>query len=152
MSDDRLLDTDTNKRSLPQSIWTTALFTGPSLFSTKIALLTYYRRLFIVNQTWIRVFWWINLVFATILGIGTTLFYIFQCTPVDYYWKRGNPTAGVTGHCADSGSLAEVAIPQILSMASDFFILLLPIVTILGLKMNMKRKLGLMAVFSVGFV
>ncbi|KAJ5288970.1 hypothetical protein N7478_002000 [Penicillium angulare] len=134
------------------SIWVTALFTGPSLFSTKIALLTYYRRLFIVNQTWIRIFWWINLVFATMWGIGSTLFYIFQCSPVEYYWARGNPNSGATGHCADSGSLAAVATPQILSMVSDFFILLLPILTILGLKMDMKRRLGLMAVFSVGFV
>ncbi|KAJ6005141.1 hypothetical protein N7540_012940 [Penicillium herquei] len=139
-----------NLVSVFASIWVTALFNGPSIFATKVALLAYYRRLFIVNQTWLKITWWINLVFATLLCIGTILFYILQCSPVNWYWERVNAYTKETGTCVEP--LGDIGAPLVLSMVSDLAILLLPIITVITLKMDLKRKLGLTAVFSVGFV
>lgn len=38
-------------------VWLTAAFNGPSMLATKIALLLWYQRLFIVQQLWLRMFW-----------------------------------------------------------------------------------------------
>ncbi|KAJ5993048.1 hypothetical protein N7451_008772 [Penicillium sp. IBT 35674x] len=133
------------------SIWVTALFNGPSVFATKVALLLYYRRLFIVHQTWLKLIWWINFIFTSMLCLGITLFYILQCRPINWYWERANPySTEKHGTCVASVNL--IGIPLILSTISELSILFLPIMTILGLNMDMKRRVGVAAVFSVGFI
>ncbi|KAJ5591914.1 uncharacterized protein N7459_002283 [Penicillium hispanicum] len=132
-------------------IWVTALFNGPSLFATKVALLLYYRRLFVVNQTWLKITWWANLIYVILWALAITLFYILQCSPVNYYWERVNPYSTIQGGSC-TVPLNLIGIPLILSAVSDFSILLLPIITVLGLKLNLQLKLGLTAVFSVGFL
>ena len=147
----RVIYTGSNTMPRYQCIWITALFNGPSLFSTKIALLLYYRRLFLVNQTWLKITWWANLVFVVLWALGITLFYILQCSPVNWYWERLNPSTNIKhGTCVES--LHKIGTPLALSTASDFTILLMPILTVFSLKINTKRKLGLAAVFSVGFL
>jgi hypothetical protein len=131
----------------------TAVFNGPALLATKISLLLYYRRLFLVHQSWLRIAWWFNLVFVVLWGIFCTLYYILQCTPPSYYWERKNPNNTIDdGRCPIPAKLENVAIPLILSAISDFAILLLPILTVLTLQTALIRKLGLAAIFSVGFL
>lgn len=136
-----------------QGVWLTAVFNGPALLATKISLLLYYRRLFLVHQTWLRIAWWFNLVFVVLWGIFCTLYYILQCTPPSYYWERLDPMTKIKdGKCPIPEKLEQVAIPLILSAVSDFTILLLPIFTVFTLQTALARKLGLAAVFSVGFL
>ncbi|KAJ5280914.1 hypothetical protein N7478_006286 [Penicillium angulare] len=75
---------------------------------------------------------------------------VFACSPVNWYWEKVNPNVEGTGTCVVA--VKYIGTPLILSMVSDFFILLLPIMTVLGLQINIKRKLGLTLVFSVGFI
>lgn len=131
-------------------VWLTAAFNGPSMLATKVALLLYYRRLFIVQQIWLRIFWWTNMVYAVLWGIGSTITYVLSCVPVSYYWERFDLQSTVHGSCHNS-TTAD-GLPLILDLVSDVAILVLPIATIATLQMPLARKTGLMIVFSVGFL
>ncbi|PYH78622.1 hypothetical protein BO82DRAFT_394496 [Aspergillus uvarum CBS 121591] len=136
-------------RNIFLSFWITAVFNGPSLFATKLALLLYYRRLFIINQRWIRIAWWANLIYVTLWVAGSTIFYILQCLPASYYWERVDPHSTIThGSCPHSTNV--IGVPLILNILSDVTILLLPVITVTTLQMRLIRKIGLAAVFSVG--
>lgn len=131
-------------------MWLTATFNGPSMLATKIALLLYYRRLFIVQQIWLRIFWWTNVVYVVLWGIGSTITYMLSCVPASYYWERFNPESTMHGSCRNTTNADGV--PLILDLISDVAILALPIATIATLQMPLARKAGLIIVFSVGFL
>lgn len=57
----------------------------------------------------------------------------------------------VTGQC-NSAKPVLVALPLIFGLASDFAILLLPVVTLARLRMQTSRKLGLTVIFSPGLL
>ncbi|THC92137.1 hypothetical protein EYZ11_008382 [Aspergillus tanneri] len=128
-------------------VWLTASFNGPSMLGTKVALLLYYRRLFIVQQLGMRIFWWANLAYVILWAIGSTLSYILSCVPASYYWERFNPDSTMKGTCHNS-TTAD-AVPLILDLVSDIAIMILPIATIATLQMPLARKAGLMIVFSL---
>ncbi|RAL13190.1 uncharacterized protein BO97DRAFT_413641 [Aspergillus homomorphus CBS 101889] len=131
-------------------VWLTATFNGPSMLATKVALLLYYRRLFIVQQIWLRIFWWTNMVYVVLWAIGSTISYMLSCVPASYYWERFDPQSTMHGTCRNT-TTAD-ALPLILDLVSDVAILVLPIATIATLQMPLARKTGLMIVFSVGFI
>ncbi|MCJ1405216.1 hypothetical protein MMC11_008443 [Xylographa trunciseda] len=141
--------------SLFQAYYVNAVLTGPTFFGIKLSLLWFYRRTFLVNQKWLRVAWWINVGYIILWTVGCTLFYIAQCIPPDYYWQRVYlllkipPPTPLTGECR-SATPELIALPLILSLASDFGILLLPVVTLARLHMRTSRKLGLIVIFSLG--
>ena len=131
------------------------VFVGPTFTFIKLSLLFFYRRLFLVNQTWLRIAWWANMVYVILWFFGGTGFYIFQCWPVQWYWVRyyeryhDGTWTGETGQC-NATTVAHVAMPLIFSLVSDVALLLLPIATISKLQISLKKKLGLTAIFSVG--
>ena len=138
-------------------MWIPSVFNAPCFLSIKLSLLFFYRRLFLVNQKWLKVFWWLNLVYAILWAIGSGFFYIFQCQPVDFYWLRLYETLGVepsggiqiTGECPGT---SKVAIPLIFNLFSDIALLLLPTVALSKLKSSIRKKIGLLALFSLGLL
>ncbi|EKV06012.1 hypothetical protein PDIG_71830 [Penicillium digitatum PHI26] len=131
-------------------VWLTATFNGPSMLATKIALLLWYRRLFIVQQMWLKIFWWVNVVYIVLWAIGSTISYMFSCVPINYYWERFNPQSTMHGICRNTTNAD--GLPLILDLVSDVVILVLPITTIATLQMPLARKAALMIVFSVGLL
>ena len=137
--------------------WIPAVFNGPCFLTIKLCLLFFYRRLFLVNQKWLRLFWWVNLTYAVLWFVGSTLYYILQCLPVNYYWERFyqrfhvQPPNPVHGEC-NAATTAQVGLPLIFSLISDFALLLLPIVTLARLQMSLRRKASLLALFSLGLL
>ena len=131
------------------------VFSGPTFTFIKLSLLFFYRRLFLVNQKWLRIMWWANLVYVILWFFGTTGFYIFQCWPVQYYWLRYYQRYGVEspnairGQC-NATTVQHVAMPLIFGLVSDVALLLLPIAAILKLQISPKKKVGLAGIFSVG--
>jgi hypothetical protein len=133
------------------------IFTGPTFTAIKLTLLFFYRRLFLVNQKWLRVAWWANLVYVILWFFGATGFYIFQCWPVQWYFMRYykkynvEPPYPIVGQC-NATSTTHVAIPLVFGLFSDVMILILPLATIFRLHMSKKAKIGLTLVFSVGIM
>ena len=132
------------------------VFVGPTFTFIKLSLLFFYRRLFMVNQKWLRIAWWANMVYIILWFFGATGFYMFQCWPVQWYWTRyyqryhaGSSSIAKEGQC-NATTVQHVALPLIFSLISDVALLLLPIAAIWKLHVSLKRKLGLAAIFSVG--
>lgn len=124
----------------------------------KLTLLFFYKRLFLVSNPRLRIFWWANLIYAVLWFFGATGFYLFQCWPVQWYYIRyfakypHLPVPGnMTGQC-DATSVLHVSLPPIFSLVSDISLLLLPIWAISKLRLNKNKKRGLMVVFGIGIV
>lgn len=125
----------------------------PCLLCIKLSLLLFYRRVFLVQQKWLKLALWVNGLCAIAWAIASTTELIFQCDPVDYFWQRfaflyGIYPPGVNGTCLPQ--LIHLASPAIVSTISDVAILILPLFVLWGLKMPTKNKVGLIGLFLVG--
>lgn len=142
---------------LRQYLWIPAVFNGPCFLAIKLCLLFFYRRIFLVHQKWLRIFWWINLVYAVLWFFGSTLYYILQCLPANYYWERlyqrfhVRPPYPIHGEC-NAAKTAQVALPLIFSLISDFALLSIPIVTLARMQMSLRRKIALTGLFLLGLL
>ncbi|KAK6214346.1 hypothetical protein LQW54_004574 [Pestalotiopsis sp. IQ-011] len=123
----------------------------------KMTLLLFYKRLFLCSSTPLRVFWWVNNGYIVLWFFGSASFYIFQCKPVQWYFlqyfarlKKPVP-GGVSGQCNATTTL-NVAMPMIFSLVSDIALLVLPLWAISKLRLERRKRLGLMAVFGIGLV
>ncbi|KAJ8122097.1 hypothetical protein ONZ43_g1618 [Nemania bipapillata] len=125
-----------------------------------MTLLFFYKRLFLVANPQLRIFWWANFVFIVLWFFGATGFYLFQCQPVQYYFTRyyvrfphpeKNDLANLKGEC-DATAVLNVSLPVIFSFISDIALLILPIWAVSTLKVNKAKKRGLLAVFGVGSI
>lgn len=140
-----------------QHVWITMVLMSGFFLCIKMTLLLFYNRLFLCVSTTLRVFWWANVVYVVLCFIGGTGFYLFQCQPVQWYFLQyfsrfGKPVpGGVTGQC-DATTVLHVAMPMIFSLISDVALLILPIWAISRLRLERKKRLGLMAVFGIGLV
>lgn len=139
-------------------IWITMVLMSSFFVCIKMTLLYFYKRLFLVGNTKLRIFWWANFVYIVLWFFGSTAFYLFQCKPVQWYfiqyYKRFPhlPIPGnMNGQC-NATNVLHVSLPLIFSLISDIGLLLLPLSAISQLKLNKSTKRGLMAVFGIGLV
>ena len=139
---------------IEEIIWAYAVMNNVCLFAIKMSILLFYHRLFHV-QHWFRTAWWINVVSAILWLVGSTLFYIFQCTPIDFFWTHlgavtPNPSLYVDpqGYCT-SGA-AKIGAPILVNNLSDVAVLLLPIPVVFGLKTTWTKRVRLILLFSIG--
>jgi hypothetical protein len=108
----------------------------------KLAFLVTYRRIFSPAAIYR---WAINggIIVVTLFYVGSFLWEIFKCKPLAKSW---NPF--LEGTCATE--FVPGGETGIFNVISDVYILLLPIPMIWKLQTNFKRKMQLLAVFSVG--
>ncbi|KAI0378280.1 hypothetical protein F5Y04DRAFT_291085 [Hypomontagnella monticulosa] len=146
----------TNLSNTFRHVWITMVLMGPCFTCIKLTLLFFYKRLFLVSNSKLRIFWWANLIYTVLWFIGATGFYLFQCWPVQWYYVRyfakypHLPVPGnMTGQC-DATSVLHVSLPPIFSLASDIALLILPIWAISKLRLSKTKKRGLMVVFGIG--
>lgn len=132
------------------------IFTGPTFTAIKISLLFFYKRLFLVHQRWLYIAWWINLVYVVLWFIGTTAYYLFQCSKPEWYFLHyykdyHEPIPGKiqSGQC-NAESVTHTSLPIILGLVSDVAILCLPLVAISSLQMNKKKKTAMALLFAIG--
>ncbi|PVH78373.1 hypothetical protein DL98DRAFT_397420, partial [Cadophora sp. DSE1049] len=87
--------------------------------------------------------------FNIALAISVFITVIFQCRPVNFFWERmRDPT--MKGTCVDTGIFYIAT--SALTIFTDLAVLALPFWIFLGLKMPLKVRIALMAVFLLGFV
>ncbi|KAI6084815.1 hypothetical protein F4821DRAFT_165025 [Hypoxylon rubiginosum] len=139
-------------------VWITMVLMSGFFTCIKMTLLFFYKRLFLVGRSGLRIFWWANFVYIVLWFFGATSFYLFQCKPVQWYFIQyferypHLPVPGnMSGQC-DATSVVHVALPLIFSLVSDISLLLLPLWAISKLRLNKNKKRGLMAVFGIGLI
>jgi len=110
----------------------------------KLSLLFFYLRVF--PGTTIRRLIWATIIFDIVFGIVFVFIAIFQCQPIDYFWK--NWDGEHRGKCFDMNAIgwanATISIPL------DFWMLGLPTSQLIHLKLHWKKKIGVGLMFGVG--
>lgn len=109
----------------------------------KCSILALYRRIF--PQRTLHL-----VIYATafvLMGwaIGNSFASIFQCVPVAAQWNTA-----IQGKCTDYG--LQVLISGIINIATDFWVLAIPIPVVLKLNASRSRKAGIIATFLAGGV
>jgi len=118
---------------------------------TKLSILMFYRRItssVISRPLLIAV--WASIIFVAAYGITFILVLIFTCDPVEAYWYRFT-TSWLRTHkykCTDE--LATLMVIITISTAQDFIATLLPMFVVHKLRLPIRQKIALAAVFLVG--
>ena len=76
--------------------------------------------------------------------VATTFVKVWECTPRERIWNKSVP-----GTCIKISSLLNTS--GLFNTITDTMILLVPVKSVWNLHMTMKRKVGVVAVFTVGF-
>ncbi|KAI5840097.1 hypothetical protein DFP73DRAFT_197025 [Morchella snyderi] len=114
----------------------------PILALTKISILVFYYRLSVsgaFRQTVMAL-----IIINVALTVSIFFADFFQCSPINYIWDKSIEG----GKCIDTKAffISSAA----LNIVSDFVVLLLPIPMVWKLKINMKKKIALISLFSLG--
>ena len=88
--------------------------------------------------------------FAVILAysVAYLMFCLFQCHPISLFWNQWDMEHG--GKCA--GNIKVIISHACLNIAADVWIMILPLTQLVRLNMDLKKKLSVGAMFSVGIL
>lgn len=112
----------------------------------KLAFLFFYLRIFPYRTA--RILLWGTVVFTTIYGAVFVLIAAFQCRPVEHVWLKWDGTH--PGKCISINNVSWVN--AAIGIALDFWMLAIPLWHIKHIKLNVKRKIGVAMMFSVGIL
>ncbi|EAW25384.1 uncharacterized protein NFIA_108770 [Aspergillus fischeri NRRL 181] len=117
---------------------------GPLIFITKLSILLLYLRVFAPSfrsKTFfcIHALIWLNLGFY----FADTIVKIFECSPRAKIWDKT-----LKGHCININ--IPIIVTSSINVASDFLILVLPIVSVWRLQMRNSKKWGTSTIFAAG--
>ncbi|CAI6081636.1 unnamed protein product [Clonostachys chloroleuca] len=123
------------------------LFYGLTMMGFKTAILLEWIHIFVPKRTKSFFWWtcWVMIVLNTLFYIGCIIAIQFYCTPIEKNWHRWIP-----GVCRDRRTLDTL--PTIFNLAFDILILVMPQRVIWKLKMDLRRKIGVSIIFSMGLM
>ncbi|AEO69783.1 uncharacterized protein THITE_2120508 [Thermothielavioides terrestris NRRL 8126] len=126
--------------------WITQVSYIPAIILTKITIVCFFMHVFPARG--FHLICYGTLVHCTLFMVSTTIAAILACIPVQYAWSAW--TGSGDGVCFDNNSFwwAHSAI----NIATDLWILALPIPQLLKLQLGKKKKIYLILMFSVGIV
>ena len=118
---------------------------APTILAAKLAILYIYRRVF-VPRRWGIFDWTLRMFMAMLIlfYVATFLVKIWECNPRERIWNRSLP-----GKCVNIASLLNTS--GLFNTLTDIIILLIPVKSVWNLNMTKKRKMGVVAAFTVGF-
>ncbi|KAK9770599.1 hypothetical protein AB5N19_11420 [Seiridium cardinale] len=114
------------------------------VFLTKISICCFYLRVFPKRALRIRVYTVIGLTVASACAFIPIT--IFQCTPIPGAWLKWDGT--YEAECRDV--MVQALWGAIVSIALDVATIMLPMTELWGLKLSLRRKIGVMLMFAVG--
>ncbi|OTB02203.1 hypothetical protein M426DRAFT_13783 [Hypoxylon sp. CI-4A] len=113
----------------------------PAVGITKISVLLMYKRIF--TSPGFRLIAWALVGLSIALTITFTFALIFSCMPIVSRWDYS-----ISYTCVDEVALVTTALAT--DVATDFFVLLLPIHKIWQLQMPLSRKISIVCIFLLG--
>jgi hypothetical protein len=96
--------------------------------------------------------WTIYITVATFMVFSIFYFFLvlFQCSPVDYFWKVHD---GEKGHCINRNIIPAASIANsVISFVADWILGLLPIAILKDLQMNKRTKWSVAGLLSLGLL
>lgn len=119
---------------------------GPAILCTKVSILLLYRRTFSVQKRsrfdrGIRLF----ILLLTLFYITNTFLKIYQCRPRARIWNKSIP-----GTCLNLGNVLTAS--GVFNTSTDLLLLIIPIRVSWNLNTSKKRKMGVVLLFTFGFL
>ncbi len=119
---------------------------GPAIGCTKVSILLLYRRIFSPQKKShfdraIRLF----IVILLLFYVANTFLKIFQCTPRARIWDKRKP-----GTCLNLGNVLTAS--GAFNTLTDILLLLIPVKVSWNLNTSVKRKAGVVLLFTFGFL
>lgn len=108
----------------------------------KISILLFFSRIF--PARWFQLTVRCSIAFLLIHGLVFLLVIVFQCTPISSTWDRSNPDR----KCLNVTAIGYAG--AVLSIVEDLVILVLPIPELVKLQLNIRKKIALGFMFSLG--
>jgi hypothetical protein len=112
-----------------------------TIFTIKVSLLYLYRRIF--PQLWFRRALYAFGAFLVAMTLASLLVSLLQCIPLSKMWEPTKP-----GRCVDYGRFGMAM--ACLNIATDLFLLVLPLPVVWGLQINSQKKWLVSASFVMG--
>lgn len=127
---------------------------APALFFIKLSLLLFYHRIFTTKShaQHVKIAIYVVGIYVTAAYVASQISYIFVCLPIYFWWDTAYVILGLqspsTGKCVN---LVPRAVSlAVINIASDFCILLLPMLGLRSLHLPLRRKITLFFVFALG--
>ena len=126
------------------------VYVGDQMYRTaltliKTSIVIFYLRVFRVYRTWWRMALWFAFFMLWVWYIAFSAMALFRCRPISRAWKIPGPS----GQCLRSQPITLAS--RITDVVMDVWILILPIPMLWGLQMRLLRKVGITAVFILGY-
>lgn len=119
---------------------------GPVIFFAKASLFLLYLRLFTPDR-WTRKFIYLGLVITFAAYLATTVAFGGFCLPrPSESWAE----ALLSPRCGKATGMTYIQ--GIFNVVSDFYILILPVPVVIKLRLPLKRKIGVCAIFMTGLL
>ncbi|KAI0155280.1 hypothetical protein GGR57DRAFT_464708 [Xylariaceae sp. FL1272] len=115
---------------------------------TKLSLLVLYLRLFKAVRR-LEIWIWVGIAGIIIIALIQAILTLVFCLPRQ--GDGGWTTATYAGHCTEP-YLKLSASQGIVNAIADFYLLVIPITTVMGLNVDMRRKLAIAGVFVTGLL
>ncbi|CAJ0546920.1 Ff.00g015470.m01.CDS01 [Fusarium sp. VM40] len=133
-------------KKLMQMIVPGSILYVTSLWAIKIALVIFYKRL-AAPGTKLQIIY--NVTLCLLVAFWTAIFFhiIFQCFPHDKRWSQ-DPAY----QCDPKQAEINYWLTILLNIGTDVFTICLPIYMVLQLQMKLKQKIGVAAIFALGFL
>ena len=108
----------------------------------KLSILTFYFGL--SPFQYFRISIYLLMAVAVSSGLLSTLYFLFACSPISKYWN----VTSTDGSCIDLGTFwySSAAV----NSATDFLMLLIPILMLWPAPIPTRRKIGILAIFMTG--
>ncbi|KAI1166563.1 hypothetical protein F5B18DRAFT_648628 [Nemania serpens] len=130
--------------SWAQTLFVTELLYGLVFPVEKTTILLLYLRLFRVHR-WFRTTTYFLIAYIWLWGISEVIVAIAQCRPVSFQWDKT-----IQGQCIDQLAYYRwVSVPNVIH---DVVMLILPLPVVWILKVDLRQKLALSAVFLIGSI
>ena len=93
---------------------------------------------------------WVNLIVGAICCITFFFILLFQCSPLNYFWRQ---VYGESGHCYNRSIVTtSTSVYSVLSALSDWCLGLLPIAILWSVQINLRTKVVIAALLSLGMM
>lgn len=129
------------------------MYAVSSMF-TKCTLLAFYLRMFQPNKT-ARIMAWAGIFVIVIFYVVSLIFLLVQCIPVDQELPGLDPMKWeerASNNRCGRRSIDVSAAQGIFGAVTDLYVLAIPISSVLALRLQKKRKLGVLGIFLTGLL
>ncbi|KAF4990837.1 hypothetical protein FGRMN_8218 [Fusarium graminum] len=122
-----------------------SFFFATAVFTTKVSILLFYRRVFTRGGVTFRVAYWFGTILVMSYPIIFTFTMGFSCRPLSHFWTQ---VEGTEGTCINVGRFFVIL--ALINLATNVIVLLIPVPEVLKLQMSREKKAAVFVIMALG--